>query len=112
MLELSFGGNGGKGLPKRLFLSVAMIALMNMMSSLALTTLVTSERAMQNASKYSATTFDIANIIFINYTVSATILVIITMEFLLVHWRVGCESTPRPVPLLGSTAPEPFHSSH
>ena len=89
-----------------------MIALMNMMSSLALTTLVTSERAKQNASKYTATTFDIANIIIINYTVSAIILVIITMEFLLAHWRVGCESTPRPVPLLGSTAPEPFHSSH
>ena len=57
------------------------------------------------ASKY---TFNITNIIIIINYIIFIILVIIMMEFLLAHWRVGCESTPRPVSLLGSTASEPF----
>ena len=57
------------------------------------------------ASKY---TFNITNIIIIINYIIFIILVIIMMEFLLAHWRVGCESTPRPVPSLGSTAPEPL----
>ena len=59
------------------------------------------------ASKY---TFNITNIIIIINYIIFIILVIIMMEFLLAHWRVGCESTPRPV----SSAPQlqsPSHSS-
>ena len=46
------------------------------------------------ASKY---TFNITNIIIIINYIIFIILVIIMMEFLLAHWRFGCESTPRPV---------------
>ena len=53
------------------------------------------------ASKY---TFNITNIIIIINYIIFIILVIIMMEFLLAHGRVGCESTPRPVSLLGSSA--------